>query len=202
MADQRTETADQRTEALKTLTSMFPDVDPEICESVLNANNSELESSINSLLGMSDPNYKSEEAIPVQTESGFVTSSSRQQIESDEELARHLAAEADRELEELPIIKEKIIQAADTTKKKVKEWYEKLKQQTSPRNEDQFTTPQYTNLPRDEADNPMLGEDFSESLNSHTNNQQQTVIINYGTSWCFREDRRVMFCNYCDLFVE
>ncbi|CAG8749871.1 209_t:CDS:2, partial [Dentiscutata heterogama] len=109
-----------------------------------------------------------EEAIPIQTESGVVTSSTRQQIESDEELARRLAAEADKEL---PVIKEKIIQAADTTKKKVKEWYEKFRQQhSSPKNEDQYSSAQYTNLPRDEADNPMLGEDFSESMNLHKNN--------------------------------
>ncbi|KAF0495228.1 CUE domain-containing protein 5 [Gigaspora margarita] len=204
VTDQRTNVMDQRTDdVLNTLTSMFPDVEPEICEAVLNANNGELEASVNSLLGMSDPNFNGEETIPVQTESGIVTSSSRQQIERDEELARYLAAEADRELgpppshlteeqqreyqqqqqqqqqqssgfpdfsEELPIIKEKIIQAADTTKKKVKEWYEKFRQQSSPKNENQYSNPQYTNLPKDEADNPMLGEDFSESMNLHKNN--------------------------------
>ncbi|CAG8607795.1 20090_t:CDS:2 [Dentiscutata erythropus] len=167
--DQRIVMTDQRTnDALKTLTLMFPDVDIEICEAVLNEHNGELESSINSLLGMSDPNFSNEEAIPIQTESGVVTSTTRQQIESDEELARRLAAEADKEL---PVIKEKIIQAADTTKKKVKEWYEKFRQQasSSPKNEDQYSNAQYTNLPRDEADNPMLGEDFSESMNLHKN---------------------------------
>ncbi|CAG8834688.1 45084_t:CDS:2 [Gigaspora margarita] len=168
VTDQRTNVMDQRTDdVLNTLTSMFPDVEPEICEAVLNANNGELEASVNSLLGMSDPNFNGEETIPVQTESGIVTSSSRQQIERDEELARYLAAEADKEL---PIIKEKIIQAADTTKKKVKEWYEKFRQQSSPKNENQYSNPQYTNLPKDEADNPMLGEDFSESMNLHKNN--------------------------------
>nr|CAG8552161.1 7445_t:CDS:2 [Entrophospora candida]CAG8567973.1 1542_t:CDS:2 [Entrophospora candida] len=74
--------ADQRTENLKTLLSMFPDVDSEICEAVLASNDNDLETSINTLL------------------------------------------------KELPVIKEKIVQAADTTKKKVKEWYEKLKQQS------------------------------------------------------------------------
>ncbi len=48
------------------------------------------------------------------------------------------------------------------TKKKVKEWYDKIKQQSTTRNEStQSSTPHYTNLPGYEADNPLLGEDFS-----------------------------------------
>ncbi|CAI2171516.1 20668_t:CDS:2 [Funneliformis geosporum] len=151
--------AAQRIEALNTLKGMFPAVDPEVCEAVLEANQGSLEQSLNILLGISDPNYESEEMIPVQTESGQLTSSTKEQIERDEELARNLAAEADKEL---PVIKEKIVQAADTTKKKVKEWYDKFKQQSVARNETtQQSTPHYTNLPGYEADNPLLGEDFS-----------------------------------------
>ncbi|GES89753.1 CUE domain protein, putative [Rhizophagus clarus] len=182
--------ATQNTEALSTLKGMFPDVDPEVCEAVFEANQANLEQSINALLSMSDPNYKSEETIPVQTESGY---NSREQIRRDEELARSLAAEADRQFyaenpqydaqqqrqrqqsppqqqqsafpdfsEELPIIKEKVVQAFDTTKKKAKEWYDKIKQQTATRNETtQHSTPHYTSLPGYEADNPLLEEDFS-----------------------------------------
>ncbi|CAG8447330.1 3181_t:CDS:2 [Funneliformis caledonium] len=151
--------AAQRNEALNTLKGMFPSVDPEVCEAVLEANQGSLEQSLNILLGISDPNYESEEMIPVQTESGLLTSSSKEQIARDEELARSLAAEADKEL---PVIKEKIVQAADTTKKKVKEWYDKFKQQSVARSEStQQSTPQYTNLPGYEADNPLIGEDFS-----------------------------------------
>ncbi len=58
----------QETEALNNLKGMFPDVDLEVCEAVLTANQGSLEQSINTLLGMSDPNYKSEETIPAQTE--------------------------------------------------------------------------------------------------------------------------------------
>src|SRR5688572_20767301 len=48
------------------------------------------------------------------------------------------------------------------TKKKVKEWYDKFKQQSTTRNEStQQSTPHYTNLPGYEADNPLIGEDFS-----------------------------------------
>lgn len=47
---------------------MFPSVDPEVCEAVFEANQANLEQSINALLSMSDPNYKSEENIPAQTE--------------------------------------------------------------------------------------------------------------------------------------
>jgi hypothetical protein len=60
--------ADQRALNLNSLKGMFPDVDPEVCEAVLDANQADLEQSINALLVISDPNYKSEENIPVQTE--------------------------------------------------------------------------------------------------------------------------------------
>lgn len=197
----------QNTEAINTLKGMFPDVDPEVCEAVFEVNQANLEQSINALLSMSDPNYKSEENIPVQTEPEYNT---REQIERDEELARSLAAEADRQFyaenpqydeqrqqqrqqhgqqpppqqqqssfpdfsEELPIIKEKIVQAVDTTKKKAKEWYEKFKQQTATRNEPtQHSTPHYTSLPGYEADNPLLDEDFS-PLQPQKNNDRQYI---------------------------
>jgi len=199
---------DQRTESLNTLKGMFPGVDPEICEAVFDANQADLEQSINALLGISDPNYKIEENVPVQTESGHLTSGTKEQIERDEELARSLAAEADRQFyaenpqynaqrqqqssqqqqeqqqqqstfpdfsEELPIIKEKIVQAVDTTKKKAKEWIEKIKQQSAARNETtQNSTPHYTSLPGYEADNPLLGEDFS-PLQQQKNNDRQYI---------------------------
>jgi len=60
--------AAQRTESVDTLKGMFPGVDPEVCEAVFDANNGNLEQSIHALLGMSDPNYKSEETIPAQNE--------------------------------------------------------------------------------------------------------------------------------------
>ncbi|RIA88124.1 hypothetical protein C1645_256997 [Glomus cerebriforme] len=199
--------AAQRSEAINTLKGMFPDVDPEVCEMIFDANQASLEQSINVLLGMSDPNYKSEETIPVQTESGYLSSSTREQIERDEELARSLAAEADRQFyaenphaqrqqpppqqqqqqqqsafpdfsEELPIIKEKIVQAVDTTKKKAKEWYEKIKQQSVARNETtQHSTPHYTSLPGYEADNPLLDEDFSPLQQQQKNNDRQYIGI-------------------------
>jgi hypothetical protein len=200
--------AAQRTEALNTLKGMFPDVDPEVCEAVFDANKANLEQSINTLLGISDPNFKSEEANPVQGETGY-SSSTREQIERDEELARSLAAEADRQFyaenpqydaqrqrqhgqqpppqqqqqqssfpdfsEELPVIKEKIVQAVDTTKKKAKEWYDKFKQQTATRNETtQHSTPHYTSLPGYEADNPLLDEDFSPLQPQKNNDRQYT----------------------------
>lgn len=63
----------QNTEAIITLKGMFPDVDPEVCEAVFEANQANLEQSINALLSMSDPNYKSEENIPAQTEVCCIT---------------------------------------------------------------------------------------------------------------------------------
>ncbi|CAJ0833111.1 3187_t:CDS:2 [Entrophospora sp. SA101] len=102
--------ADQRTENLKTLLSMFPDVDSEICEAVLASNDNDLETSINTLL-----KHRSTQQHR------------RQQQQQEEEDQSSPFSDF---TEELPVIKEKIVQAADTTKKKVKEWYEKLKQQS------------------------------------------------------------------------
>ncbi|CAH1759371.1 3543_t:CDS:2 [Entrophospora sp. SA101] len=96
--------ADQRTENLKTLLSMFPDVDSEICEAVLASNDNDLE-----------------------TKHRSTQQHRRQQQQQEEEDQSSPFSDF---TEELPVIKEKIVQAADTTKKKVKEWYEKLKQQS------------------------------------------------------------------------
>src|SRR6185436_16094937 len=63
-----------------------------------------------------------------------------------------------------PVIKEKIATvahtAADTTKKKVKEWYEKIKSSVRDDDNPHTTGAQYTNLPADEADHALLTEDF------------------------------------------
>ncbi|CAJ0762921.1 19508_t:CDS:2, partial [Entrophospora sp. SA101] len=107
--------ADQRTENLKTLLSMFPDVDSEICEAVLASNDNDLETSINTLL------------IEYVEEHRSTQQHRRQQQQQEEEDQSSPFSDF---TEELPVIKEKIVQAADTTKKKVKEWYEKLKQQS------------------------------------------------------------------------
>ncbi|CAG8521219.1 7408_t:CDS:2 [Paraglomus occultum] len=185
--------AEERTQNLGVLRSMFPTVDPEVCEAVFDTNGGKLEESINALLSMVDPDYQAEEAVPVQTITGHVTSTSREQIQRDEELARTLAMEADREAryyeqsvraqrqqtnqekeqqsnqgdffaDELPVIKEKIATAAhtaaDTTKKKVKEWYEKFKSSVRDDDSSHMTGAQYTNLPADEADHALLTDDY------------------------------------------
>ncbi|CAJ0635316.1 7546_t:CDS:2 [Entrophospora sp. SA101] len=87
--------ADQRTENLKTLLSMFPDVDSEICEAVLASNDNDLE-----------------------TKHRSTQQHRRQQQQQEEEDQSSPFSDF---TEELPVIKEKIVQAADTTKKKVKE---------------------------------------------------------------------------------
>ncbi|CAG8450586.1 11122_t:CDS:10 [Ambispora leptoticha] len=190
--------AEDRAEALATLKAMFPNID--YLEEVLDAHGGALEPALNTLLEISDPNYKSQDSIvPVQTESGIVTSTSREQLLRDEELARTLAAEADRAAgygtthisrnaqnrpvntqqnsdfsfsDELPVIKEKIVNVADTTKKKVKEWYERLKQQTRPETDESTTNnPKYTNLPHNEMDNGRWEDDYLPVSQSNSSRQ-------------------------------
>ncbi|CAG8434795.1 11753_t:CDS:2 [Ambispora gerdemannii] len=178
-----------RNEALATLKAMFPDID--YLEEVLDAHDGALEPALNALLEISDPNYKSQDNIPVQAE-GLLTSTSREQLLRDEELARNLAAEADRAAgygppshvsanarnrpantqqqqqqnsdfnfsDEIPVIKEKIVNVADTTKKKVREWYDRLKQQTRPETDENTNNPKYTNLPHNEVDNGRWEDDY------------------------------------------
>ncbi|CAJ0840130.1 3687_t:CDS:2 [Entrophospora sp. SA101] len=91
--------ADQRTENLKTLLSMFPDVDSEICEAVLASNDNDLETSINTLL------------IEYVEEHRSTQQHRRQQQQQEEEDQSSPFSDF---TEELPVIKEKIVQAADS----------------------------------------------------------------------------------------
>ncbi|KAG2212462.1 hypothetical protein INT46_007999, partial [Mucor plumbeus] len=123
---------------VKTLKDAFPNLDVDVIETILASQGGNLDAAFEILLGMSDPTYKAE---PEQSES-------MNQLRQDEEYARRLAREGDAHYpqnnnnqqqqqqqqqqqdqplfnfqEELPIIKEKVIEAGTgkyTPKKKKK----------------------------------------------------------------------------------
>lgn len=72
------------------LKDLFPDIDSDIIQAVLAANNGDVDASVNSLLGMSDPNYKTDP-----NEISHSTVRNTDQEEQDAALARQLAAEED-----------------------------------------------------------------------------------------------------------
>lgn len=111
---------------VKTLKDAFPDLDIDIIETILASQGGNLDSAFEVLLGMSDPSYKPEP--------------SSDQMRQDEEYARRLARESQRTQnttpkntndqallfnfqEELPIIKEKVIEAGAAAKNKIMNLY-------------------------------------------------------------------------------
>lgn len=154
---------DQFNVNLANLLECFPDVDPEVCESVLRANAGSLEPSVNTLLAMSDPNYKPEPTAPSIPEEPSLPVSSLplNQPDNDYQLAVALAEEEQRRTspaiqsnnsgtsrmysmpnqkfsenkshwndlyygDDFPF-KEKISAFTETTKKKLKNWYDQFK---------------------------------------------------------------------------
>ncbi|CAO3621676.1 unnamed protein product [Mucor fragilis] len=115
---------------LKTLKDAFPDLDVDVIETILASQGGNLDAAFEVLLGMSDPSYKPE---PRQSEG-------MNQLRQDEEYARRLAREGDAHYpqnntqqqaeqplfnfqEELPIIKEKVIEAGTAAKNKIMSLY-------------------------------------------------------------------------------
>ncbi|EPB91872.1 hypothetical protein HMPREF1544_01165 [Mucor circinelloides 1006PhL] len=120
---------------VKTLKDAFPDLDVDVIETILASQGGNLDAAFEVLLGMSDPSYKPE---PGQSEG-------MNQLRQDEEYARRLAREGDAHYpqnnaqqqqqqqqaeqplfnfqEELPIIKEKVIEAGTAAKNKIMSLY-------------------------------------------------------------------------------
>ncbi|KAK4518555.1 uncharacterized protein ATC70_008774 [Mucor velutinosus] len=116
---------------IKTLKDAFPDLDIDVIETILASQGGNLDAAFEVLLGMSDPSYKPE---PGQSEG-------MDQLRRDEEYARRLAREGDAHYpqnntqqqqaeqplfnfqEELPIIKEKVIEAGTAAKNKIMSLY-------------------------------------------------------------------------------
>ncbi|ORE09375.1 hypothetical protein BCV72DRAFT_239637 [Rhizopus microsporus var. microsporus] len=112
---------------VKTLKDAFPDLDVDVIETILDSQGGNLDATFEILLGMSDPSYKPEP--------------SQEQMRQDEAYARQLAREGDAHYpqdttarassqgpafnlqEELPVIKEKMIEAGTAAKNKIVNFY-------------------------------------------------------------------------------
>ncbi|CEI95476.1 hypothetical protein RMCBS344292_09661 [Rhizopus microsporus] len=112
---------------VKTLKDAFPDLDVDVIETILDSQGGNLDAAFEILLGMSDPSYKPEP--------------SQEQMRQDEAYARQLAREGDAHYpqdttaransqgpafnlqEELPVIKEKMIEAGTAAKNKIVNFY-------------------------------------------------------------------------------
>ncbi|CCG84684.1 protein of unknown function [Taphrina deformans PYCC 5710] len=147
-----------------TLKAAFPDVDPAVISAVLIASSNNLEKAFDGLLGMSDPDFKPE--TPVVSAPVEPTTEEQRQILADEQFARQLAAQhssrrsgthdytsryTDRERQapkepehsfmddDLPVLKENLIQGFNETKLKVGSFISNLRQQYEKRMENPGT---------------------------------------------------------------
>lgn len=77
-------------QAENTLIEAFPSIDAKVVKAVLTASGGKVEPAFNALLGMSDPNFKPEEAAPPQPPRPAVRQP-QNQMEADEMYARQLA---------------------------------------------------------------------------------------------------------------
>ncbi|ORY74848.1 hypothetical protein BCR37DRAFT_196144 [Protomyces lactucae-debilis] len=163
---------------VETLQAAFPDIDAAVISAVLMASGQNLERSFDALLGMSDPNHKPDMPAPAPT----LSAEQQQQIEADEELARQIGIEdrayrkfaktqrqrqqgeanANHEPErsflddELPVIKETIIQGFNETKTKVSGFLANLKEQYA--TQFQEAPPSTSAAPRASFDRQSRGE--------------------------------------------
>ncbi|KAI8885782.1 hypothetical protein K501DRAFT_311004 [Backusella circina FSU 941] len=119
---------------IKTLKDAFPNLDVDIIQTILQNHNGNVDGAFETLLGMSDPNYK-----PEQTDNNM---NPDQQLRQDEAFARQLVADeanrsqptqqhADNEplfnfQEDLPAIKEKAIELGTAAKNKIMSFYNHL----------------------------------------------------------------------------
>ncbi|KAL1306734.1 hypothetical protein AAFC00_005399 [Neodothiora populina] len=77
-----------RAQAEHTLIEAFPNIDVKVIKAILTASGGKVEPAFNALLGMSDPDFKEEEAPPPQPPRPAVT---QRQLDADEMYARQLA---------------------------------------------------------------------------------------------------------------
>ncbi|WPG99125.1 Hypothetical protein R9X50_00193600 [Acrodontium crateriforme] len=82
---------DPRAQAEHTLIEAFPSVDVKVIKAVLSASHGQVEPAFNALLGMTDPDFKPEEAAPPPQPPRPAQRQPRNQMEADEMYARRLA---------------------------------------------------------------------------------------------------------------
>ncbi|KAG2186384.1 hypothetical protein INT43_002822 [Umbelopsis isabellina] len=197
-------------QALQSLKEAFPTVDPVVVEAILESHRGQADRCFEPLLRISDPSYKpdppqrqqsprsqhSERSPdqPQQQEEGEEQPlSPEEQMRRDEEYARQLALEDERERvrlhqqrgnarpnnrppaperensqgfmtqfeQELPVIKERVMEAGTAAKNKMMQWYSQIKeqsQQSSNPNTMPPTNAQYRGLSRDDRDDLLSGD--------------------------------------------
>ena len=139
---------EQQNPDLATLSAAFPQVDQAVVSAVLIASSGNIERAFDALLGMSDPDY-TPEPLPTASSAPIQQSlEAQEQIHADELLARQIAlggsqrrtnrrvANDDQDEpqhsfmdDELPVIKENIIQGFNDTKMKVSSFINNLRNQ-------------------------------------------------------------------------
>ncbi|KAJ2962340.1 hypothetical protein NQZ79_g2464 [Umbelopsis isabellina] len=197
-------------QALQSLKEAFPTVDPVVIEAILESHRGQADRCFEPLLRISDPSYKpdlpqrqqsprsqhseqSPEQPEQQEESEEQPLSPEEQMRRDEEYARQLALEDERERvrlyqqrgnarpsnrppaperensqgfmsqfeQELPVIKERVMEAGTAAKNKMMQWYSQIKeqsQQSSNPNTMPPTNAQYRGLSRDDRDDLLSGD--------------------------------------------
>ncbi|CAO3621683.1 unnamed protein product [Cunninghamella echinulata] len=137
---------------IKTLQEAFPDIDKEVIDVIYSNQNNNLNATFDTLLSMSNPNY--------QPSNVNTTNNISQQEQDNEALARQLAEQFEEEQrileqrqqqqqqqqqqnqptfnlqEELPIIKERVIEAGNVAKKKFMNFYNSFMEQGANNSDD------------------------------------------------------------------
>ncbi|KAM3589342.1 hypothetical protein VKS41_000209 [Umbelopsis sp. WA50703] len=201
-------------QALQSLKEAFPTVDPVVIEAILESHRGQADRCFEPLLRISDPSYKpdppqrqvsprsqhSEHSLeqpqqpeqPQQQENEEPLSP-EEQMRRDEEYARQLALEDERERvrlyqqrgnarpsnrppaperensqgfmsqfeQELPVIKERVMEAGTAAKNKMMQWYSQIKEQSQQSNNPNTMPPtnaQYRGLSRDDRDDLLSGD--------------------------------------------
>jgi paraquat-inducible protein B len=186
-------------EAIDSLSSMFPQVDRDIIIAVFDQQKGNVEACIPQLLEISDPSYQQ---IKAQAEE---TDNNAEQIKKDEEYARKLAQDLSdeeyaRQLQEEEArnrqmeiererreqernedngaqFKERITAGFETVKQKItskaSEFYEKIANKANEQRN--MNRNQYSNLPDNNEDSLLLGNSYEtqEQYNARNNNQNQ-----------------------------
>lgn len=157
MSEPSTETAPQTERTVKqnphseTLRAAFPGIDVTVINAVLVASSNNIEKAFDALLGMSDPDYRPEPLAHTVSPQPVLSDEQEQQIRMDELFARQLATqnrrvprqrapstppdEQERSFldDDLPILKENIIQGFNETKVKVGSFINNLRAQYTQR---------------------------------------------------------------------
>ncbi|KAI8371927.1 hypothetical protein EDC96DRAFT_500918 [Choanephora cucurbitarum] len=186
--DSQTTPTPEPTGPLKTLKDAFPDLDLDIIQTILASQDNRLDAAFEVLLGMSDPSYKPE---PGQLE-GLT------QMQQDEAYARQLSREAYGQptqdnsnrnneplfnfQEELPVIKEKVIEAGIAAKNKLVNLYNQFMEGPSElqqQQQQQQTSTRQSNSLEDNMNNLRLSDNQNANVDLYGGEGRMPVRSHY-----------------------